>query len=116
MPNYVFLLWQDESKSERPGTTGFDQEMGRYGALQEELVKSGKFKAGDALQPAATGRVVRVRNGSTEAVNGSFTGGAEQLVGFYELECDDDAEAAAWAAKIPAAGKGAIELRPVLAM
>jgi hypothetical protein len=116
MAKYVFLLWQDESKAERPGTPGFDQEMGAYGALQEELMKADAFKAGDPLQPAAAGQVVRVRNGSTEASQGTFASSPEQLVGFYEVECKDDADAAAWAAKIPAAAKGAIEVRPVWSM
>ena len=79
-------------------------------------MKADAFKAGDPLQPSTTGQVVRVRNGSTEATQGTFTSGPEQLVGFYEVECKDDADAAAWAAKIPAAAKGAIEVRPVWAM
>ena len=116
MPKYVFLLWQDESKAEKPGTPGFDTEMGAYGALQQELDKAGAFKAGQPLQPSATGQVVRVRNGSTDASKGTFSSGTEQLIGYYEVECKDDADAASWAAKIPAAAKGAIEVRPVFAM
>ena len=116
MPKYVFLLWQDESKTERPGTPGFDAESGAYGALQQELMGAGAFQAGDPLQPSAAAQVVRVRNGSTEASKGTLASGAEQLVGFYELECKDDADAAHWAAKIPAAAKGAVEVRPVLSM
>ncbi len=116
MSRYVLLLWQDESKAERPGTPGFDTEMGAYGALQQELEAAGAIKAGQPLQPSTAGQVVRVRNGSTEASKGTVTSGAEQLVGFYEVEAKDDAEAAAWAAKIPAAAKGAIEVRPVWAM
>ncbi len=57
--------------------------------------------------------MVRVRNGRTESSTGTFPSGTEQVIGFYELECRDDADAAAWAAKIPAAAKGAIEVRPV---
>ncbi|MDQ6847992.1 MAG: YciI family protein [Candidatus Dormibacteraeota bacterium] len=116
MAKYVFLLWQDESKAERPGTPGFDTEMGAYGALQQELMAAGAFKGGDPLQPSGAGQVVRVRNGSVDASKGTVATGAEQLVGYYELDCKDDADAARWAAKIPAAAKGAIEVRPVLAM
>ncbi|MBJ7593822.1 MAG: YciI family protein [Candidatus Dormibacteraeota bacterium] len=116
MPKYVLLLWQDESKAERPGTPGFDTEMGAYGALQEELSGAGAFLAGEPLQPSAAGQVVRVRNGSTDASTGTVASGAEQLVGYYEIECKDEADAAHWAAKIPAAAKGAIEVRPVWSM
>jgi hypothetical protein len=116
MPRYVLLLWQDESKAERPGTPGFDTEMGAYGALQQELTQKDAFKAGQPLQASAGGQVVRVRNGSTEASKGTVSSGAEQLIGFYEIEANDDADAAAWAAKVPAAAKGAIEVRAVMAM
>ena len=116
MPNYVFLLWQDVSKGEQPGTPGFDEQNAAYGALQQELIKANAFKSGDPLVPGDAGQVVRVRDGRTETSRGGVASGPEQLIGYYALECKDDADAAAWAAKIPAAAKGAIEVRPVMAM
>jgi hypothetical protein len=116
MPNYVFLLWQDVSKGEQPGTPGFDEQMGRYGALQEELIKANAFKSGDPLVPGDAGQVVRVRDGRSETSRGGFATGPEQLIGYYALDCKDDADAAAWAAKIPAAATGAVEVRPVMSM
>ena len=38
----------------------------------------------------------------------------EVLTGFYLLECADLDEAVRWAAQIPAAWTGQVELRPVL--
>ncbi len=116
MPNYVLLLWQDVSKGERPGSPGFNEEMGKYGALQEEMIKASAIKGGDPLVPGDAGQVVRVRDGKTQTSRGGFASGAEQLIGYYALECKDEADAAAWAAKIPAASKGAIEIRPVMSM
>jgi hypothetical protein len=116
MSKYLFLLWQDESKRETPGTPAFDQEMAAYGAVYEQANGAGVFAGGDPLQPASAGQTVRVRNGSTEATPGAFTTGSEVPIGFYLLDCKDDADAASWAAKIPAAAKGAIEVRPILAM
>jgi hypothetical protein len=116
MPKYVFLLWQDENKRETPGTPEFDKEYAAYGALWQGANEAGIFGAGEPLQPASAGQMVRVRNGSTEASQGTHASNGEQVIGFYELECKDDADAAAWAARIPAAAKGAIEVRPVLAM
>lgn len=116
MSKYVFLLWQDESKQPAQGSPESDKQMAAYGALYESANQAGTFHAGDPLQSAQTGQVVRVRNGSTEASQGTFAKGPEQLIGFYELECKDDADAAAWAAKIPAAALGAIEVRPVQSM
>ena len=116
MSKYLFLLWQDENKRETPGTPAFDAEMAAYGSVYEQANGAGAFQGGDPLQPAAAGQTVRVRNGTTEATQGTFASGPEVPIGFYVLECKDDADAATWAAKIPAAAKGAVEVRPILAM
>jgi hypothetical protein len=116
MSKYLFLLWQDENKRETPGTPAFDQEMGAYGAVYEQANSAGVFQGGDPLQPASAGQTVRVRNGSTEAKPGPFASGPEVPIGFYVIDCKDDADAASWAAKIPAAAKGAVEVRPILVM
>ena len=44
-----------------------------------------------------------------------FGHNSEQLGGFYLLECKDLDEATQWAAKIPTARYGTIEVRPVVA-
>ncbi len=116
MSKYLFLLWQDETKSERPGTPECDKEYAAYGAIFEEASKAGIIQGGDPLQPTAAAQVVKVRNGATQATKGGFASSTEQPIGFYVLDCKDDADAAAWAAKVPAAAKGAVEVRPILAM
>ena len=116
MSKYLFLLWQDESKSPTPGTPEMDAQMAAYGAMFEEAQGAGVFQNGDPLQQSTGGQTVKVRNGSTQASQGTFSSSAEQLVGYYVLDCKDDADAAAWAAKIPAAATGAVEVRPIWAM
>jgi hypothetical protein len=116
MSKYLFLLWQDEKNHPAQGTPEADKEFAAYGAMFEQANSAGIFQAGDPLQPAATGQTVKVRNGSTESTSGTFSSSPEQLIGFYVLDCKDDADAASWAAKIPAAARGAIEVRPILVM
>ena len=114
---YLFLLWSDESKAPAFGTPEMDKQMAAYGAMYESAAGAGVFQTGDPLQPSAAGQTVRVRDGRTDAAKGPFSSGPEQLIGFYALDCKDDADAAAWAAKIPAASTGgAVEVRPVLSM
>jgi hypothetical protein len=110
MSNYLFLLWQDETKNPTPGTPESDTQMAAYGAMFEAAKSAGIFQNGDPLTPAGAGQTVRVRNGSTESSS------TEQLIGYYVLDCQDDADAAKWAAKIPAAALGAIEVRQIWAM
>jgi hypothetical protein len=46
--------------------------------------------------------------------DGPFAETKEQLGGFYLLECANLDEAIDWAAKIPGAATGSVEVRPVM--
>ena len=70
----------------------------------------------DRLQPIAAATTVRIRNGETLVTDGPFAETKEQLGGYYVLECDNIDEALTYAAKIPAAEHGSVEVRPVWAM
>ena len=72
------------------------------------------FDGGDGLQGSATATTVRVRDGERLLTDGPFAETKEQLGGFYALECKDLDEALAWAARIPEAQFGAVEVRPVI--
>ena len=106
---YMALIFHDESPPEN-----MDETMQAYGALNQEMVAAGAFVAGDALQPSATATCVAVRDGKTQVTDGPFAETKEQLGGYYLLECDNLDQAVEWAAKIPAAAGGTIEVRPVM--
>jgi hypothetical protein len=86
--------------------------LGEYFAYTEELRKSGAHRGGEALQPTTTAKSVRVRDGEQLVTDGPFAETKEALGGYYVLDCDSFDEAVALAAKIPAAGRGAVEVRP----
>ena len=65
-------------------------------------------------QPVATATTVQVRGGQVLTTDGPFAETKEQLGGFYILECKDLDEALEYAARIPTAKHGSIEVRPVL--
>ncbi|MCI0832319.1 MAG: YciI family protein, partial [Chloroflexi bacterium] len=67
-----------------------------------------------ALQPVPTATTVRVRDGETVTTDGPFAETKEQLGGFYLLNCKDLDEAIVYAAKIPLAPTGSVEVRPVM--
>src|SRR3954451_16819519 len=85
-----------------------------YVALTDELEQSGVLRGGDGLQPSSTATTVRVRDGEPLLTDGPFAETREQLGGYYLLECADLDEAIGWAAKIPGAAWGAVEVRPVM--
>jgi hypothetical protein len=56
---------------------------------------------------------VRVRDDKTLITDGPFAETHEQLAGFYLMNCKDLDDAIHWAAKIPGAKHGSIEIRPL---
>lgn len=106
---YIALIYKDEAIP-----VDMEPMMQAYGAFNQELVASGSFVAGDALQPVATSTSVRVRDGKTEVTDGPFAETKEQLGGYYLMECENLDQAVEWAAKIPTAQTGTIEVRPIM--
>ncbi len=111
---YMFLLFSDENRFSGPDDPGIQEEGAGYGAFTGAAKESGAFHSGEALQSTATATVVRADGGGVPiSTDGPFAETKEQLVGFYVLECANLDEAIDWAAKIPAARAGAVEIRPV---
>jgi hypothetical protein len=71
------------------------------------------IRAGDALLPAAG--AVRISGGPDAPVitDGPFAEGAEVAGGYYVFEAENLDDALAFARDIPAARRGAIEIRPI---
>jgi hypothetical protein len=83
-------------------------------AYTEEVQQKNLMQGANALQPVATATTVRVRDGKTETTDGPFAETKEQLGGYYLLDCKDLDEAIEYAAKIPSARFGSIEIRPIM--
>ncbi len=88
-------------------------EMPKWAALTEEMAKAGVLQGGEALQPPATATTIQVRNGERVISDGPYAETKEVLGGFYLIETDNLDEALEWAAKIPSAIYGSVEVRPV---
>jgi hypothetical protein len=106
---YLALIYGDESHWGSLSPEEREKQMGEYMALSEAAVTRG----GNELDSVATATTVRVRNDETLVTDGPFVESKEVLGGYYVFECDSIDEACSWAAKIPAAKYGAIEVRPV---
>jgi hypothetical protein len=113
---YLFLLYDNEGAMPAFDTPESEKQQQAYGAFFEDVSRRGLFQSGDPVQGSSTATTVRVRNGSRDTTSGPFQSGAEQIIGFYVLDCKDADEAVAAAAKIPAAETGAVEVRPILSM
>jgi hypothetical protein len=82
-------------------------------AFDKSVRDSGHCIASEALQPVATATTVRVRGGKSVVTDGPFAETKECLAGFYMVEAKDLDEAIQIASRIPPAGIGSVEVRPV---
>lgn len=111
---YLLLIYTNEAEDLKATPEEQQDVINAYYAFDQELSGAGKKSGGEALHPTHTATSVRVREGKTITSDGPFAETKEQLGGFYFIEAEDLDEAIGWAAKIPGASIGTIEVRPVM--
>ncbi|MDP9133882.1 MAG: YciI family protein [Actinomycetota bacterium] len=111
---YALTIYDDQSKWGEVSPEDAEASGAAYGKVTEEMRAAGAFVAGEGLQPVTTATTVRVPNGERMVTDGPFAETKEQLGGFYVVECKDLDEAIGWAAKLPGAKSGCVEVRPVI--
>ena len=109
---YLVLIHLDEAMLDAMPEKDMSVLNDRHLELNEALLASGHFVEAEALQPAATTAVVRVRNGKVGVTDGPFAETKEQVAGFYLIEARDLNEAIQVASRIPSAPLGTVEVRP----
>jgi hypothetical protein len=112
MPQYMLLICNpieglspEEAQAEHP----------KWMAYTQALTEAGALVSGEALQPIATASTVRVRSDERLVSDGPFAETKEALAGFYVIDVADLEAALDWAARIPSATRGSVEVRPVMA-
>jgi hypothetical protein len=109
---YALLIYTPPQMGE-PDPTELGAVMDAYNAFTKAAVDAGVMRGGEALEEANTATTVRVRGGKTLTTDGPYAETKEQFGGFYLIEAANLDEAIAWAARIPGAQLGAIEVRPI---
>ena len=116
MPRYAALIYgpadAPASSPEEWATT-----MAQYNDFGAAATAAGVIGGGEALQPTSTATTIHVngaKGGEIVMTDGPFAETKEVLGGFYLLDCKDLDEALQWAAQIPGAWLGRVEVRPVI--
>jgi hypothetical protein len=109
---YLLLIYTEEP-AEMPPAEAIEAENAAYAIFTKDIRERGLFQAGEALLPSTAATTVRVRDGRTVTTDGPFAETKEVLGGFYLIDGRDLDEAIELAAKIPAANRGSIEIRPI---
>ena len=115
MPQYLVSLTFRPGEGPQEGTPEFDAEMAVWGRINDELREAGAVLGGSGLHvDAAT--TVRKRDGELVVTDGPYAETKETLFSFYMLEVEDLDAAIAWAAKMPAAEYGSVDIRPMVGL
>jgi hypothetical protein len=97
-----------------PGTAERDARVAEIRAFTQRCVDDGVFLAADPLHTVESATTVRVRDGEALVTDGPFAETAEQLGGYFILDCTDLDQALSYAAQCPMAQEGSIEVRPII--
>jgi len=111
---YMLINHVQEGGWEQLTPTQQAEGLAAYAAFTDALTAAGALKGSARLQPSATAKTVRLVGGKPKVMDGPFTESKEVFGGFFLIEAPDEAAALAWAARCPAAGHGAVEVRALL--
>ena len=118
MPRYAALIYGTPPDQNEGSPELWAQILAEYNDFGATAGAAGVLAGGEALQDTTTATTVQVRGGAKGGeivtVDGPFAETKEVLGGFYLIDCADLDAAIAWAAQIPGAWHGKIEVRPVV--
>ena len=110
MPRYMLLMYQPVQA--RP-TGDWSEQYAKWQRFDQDVKAAGLFVANDGLATTDLATTVRVREGETQITDGPFAETKEYLAGYYLIDASDLDTALEWAARIPSATYGSVEVRPM---
>jgi hypothetical protein len=110
---YLALIHGDEAYWEGLSDAERESLYEQYGEFGTAARAAGVLVEGEELSFTRSATTVRVREGKLLVTDGPYAEVKEALGGFYILDCPTIDDALDWAARIPSAAHGAIEVRAV---
>lgn len=110
---YMLLMYASETEATKLTPEETQSLYQTWQTLLSEAHEAGVLLSSNGLSPVANATTVRVRNDQPLITDGPFAETHEQLGGFFILDCKDLDEAIHWAAKVPHAKYGSVEIRPL---
>ncbi|MGN6694627.1 MAG: YciI family protein [Aquihabitans sp.] len=112
MPTYAAIIYAADVDYTEPQYAQTTTDYMAFGEAAAAVIRGGA-----GLYPTSTATTVKVtggKGGDVVTSDGPYVESKDALTGFYLLECADLDEAVRFAAMIPGAWDGAVEVRPVL--
>ncbi len=110
---FMALIYGDASRWEAFSAEEREAVYARYRAFSDDAGKAGVVVGGAELASTRDATTVRVRDGESLVTDGPYAEVKEALGGYFLFECASMDEAVEYAARIPGAEHGAVEVRPV---
>lgn len=111
---YMMLMYNDPAKEPAYGTPEFQEMMAGFFAANERMNADGVLRSGEGLQGVETATSLRIKSGKVETMDGPFAETREHLGGYYVVDVPDLDTALTYAALIPSAHFGTVEIRPLM--
>jgi hypothetical protein len=111
---FLLTIYGDESSRADVPPEERQKLTDEYFALDDAARAAGVYVESNGLHPTSAATTVRVRDGERMLTDGPFAETKEQLAGYYLIDCRDMDDALEWAARIPGARTGTVEVRPVM--
>jgi hypothetical protein len=119
MPRYAALIYEPPANSQPEASPEhWAALMAQYNDFGASAGAAGVLTGGEALQAPQTATTIHVKGGAKGGelvvADGPYAETKEVFTGFYLLDCPNLDEAIKWAAQIPGAWHGRVEVRPVI--
>jgi hypothetical protein len=111
---YLFLLNTPDDGLPEPGSPELAVMAAEWGAATDAMRTAGVLLDCAPLHAASLATTVRVRAAETLLTDGPAAEIREQVGGYTLVECADLDDALKWAATLPAARAGSVEVRAVI--
>jgi hypothetical protein len=111
---YLFLLRTSVPTPTDPGTREYAETFAGFKRALDGMREAGVLIDCSPLEPVELATTVRVRDGQTLVTDGPAAELREQVGGYTLVDCANLDEALQWAATMPTALTGTVEVRPVM--
>jgi hypothetical protein len=111
MPEYVLLNYLPVEDPRPREEMAAEYEL--WQSWLQELKDAGVFRDNRGLRGVDAATTVRMRDGRRQITDGPFAETKEYLGGYFLIEADDLDSALEYAAGMPSARLGSVEVRPV---
>lgn len=110
---YMLLIYRSEEELARLTEQQKHQTINAVHDLLDESRAEGILEGAEPLTRTSTATTVRMQGGKAIITDGPFAETREQLAGYYIVNCKNQEEAVAYAARIPICGgsSGCVEVR-----